>query len=289
MAYQTYALWGRGDIAQTNALVLLEEYVPDNVGTVYRPEVIDRKHKGLRTVLDWFESDDFLGQNGALPTVDLIQSLLDERNENGDEVFLLALWPEDPTNEEFDFIEAVQAQNIMVIDMCRAMDELDLSLYSRPVPTREEKAEARAAAAEVKAEAKRARSRKLSDEVTTESKSEPVTTESTSEEPSDADLVREVIEDMFTGEELGAAILQAIDVYVENKVMEILARRAVEQAEKAEYIRKQADRPPFEPPYVDEHTKPYFRNASGALRPAVGKPRRGEILVNLTPEEVPSE
>src|SRR6185312_17048504 len=101
----TYALWGRGELTPENAKAVLDTYVPENVGTVYRPIVADRNHKGLRNALDWFESPEFLGEGGAVSSDDLIASLLYERegpwdtDRIGDDVFLLALWPEDPTHE----------------------------------------------------------------------------------------------------------------------------------------------------------------------------------------------
>lgn len=296
--YMTYALWGRGDLSEESAKALLEEYIPDNVGTVYRPDVVDRNHQGLRTALAWFESDEFLGDGGAVPTIDIVESLLADRNNNGDEVALLALWPAEPSHEDFDFIESVQASGITVFDLSRALDELDLSLYSRPAPTAEEKAEAKAAAAAEKKP--RGRPRKLSDVakeedegVTTFPTSGPLTTNSESEivvnpekvqitATPDPKELREMVR-VTTGDQL----LAAIDAYVESKVVEILARHNLEQAAKAEDATKD-DRPPFDGPYVGEDTKPYYRNlTTGATRPATGaKPRKGEVVVNLTEAEI---
>jgi hypothetical protein len=278
--YMTYALWGRGQLSQESAKALLEEYIPEDVGTIYRPDVVDRQHQGLRTALAWFEDPEFLGDGGAVPTVDIIASLVHDRDNNGDVVTLLALWPDEPTHEEFDFIESVQNSGITVLDLSRALDFLDLSLYSRPVPTKEEKAEVRAAASADKKP--RGRPRKLSDVakeetdgVTTFPTSGPLTTESKS--VPEAEL-RETIRNGA-----GEVLLAAIDMYVEQKVVEILARYNLEQAAKAADAE---DRPPFDGPYVDPNAKQYYKNlTTGNIRPATGKPRKGEVVVNLTDEE----
>jgi hypothetical protein len=305
MTYMTYALWGRGDLAPENAVKLLEEYIPDNVGTVYRPEVVDREHQGLRNALDWFEAPEFLGEGGAVPTTDIVQSLLADRENNGDEVYLLALWPAEATHEEFDFIELVQNSGITVFDLSRALDELDLSLYSRPEPTKEEKAEAKAAASEVKRGRGRPR-KKLSDDAEAQEaeagkvSETPEPAEVAPEPDVDAGILKSPVYAEVDHEDLKAVVmnemlkdttadllLKALDTYIEAKVAEILARRAVESSAKAEDAAKtEEERPPFDGPYVDVDTKPYFYSKSAnTWRPAVGKPRRGEVVHNLTEEE----
>lgn len=315
--YMTYALWGSGDITPENAKALLEEYVPDNVGTVYRPERITRDEKGLRVALDWFESPDFLGDGGAVPSTDLIQSLTFDRDTQGDDVFLLALWPAVPSHEDFDFIELVQNNGILVIDLGRAWDELDLSLYSRPDPTKEEKAEAKA---EAKKGAPRARRKPVEpaaepepagetqEEFTSPTVEEAATTEVVQTEALDAKglpELQEVVPDAAVPTALAISnaqvtyttaameLMESIDRYVdakiawsvEQKVAEALAGLGVTPAVNAE-AEQDMTRPPFEPPYVGIDTKPYFWNKnSKTYRPAVGGPKRGEQLVNMTEQE----
>jgi hypothetical protein len=303
----TYALWGRGEVTLENATKLLEEYIPDNVGTVYRPERVDRDHKGLRTALDWFEHPDFLGDGGALASTDLVQSLTFDRDTQGDEVYLLALWPEDPTHEEFDFIEAVQNAGITVFDLSRALDELDLSLYSRPEPTKEEKAEARAAARAADKEGTRGRTstRKLSDAAKEEGETretegaEEAVTKATEGPLSETQEVAEAptpthwdvdFESPEFGLELAKAnLLDAIEVFVEAKVnlmrAQYDARQDIELASQPE--QDMTDRPPFDGPFVGEGTTLYYlRKSTGTYRLAGDtKPRRGEQVANLTPEE----
>lgn len=285
-AYQTYALWGMGDITKENATALLEEYIPDNVGTIYRPERITRDHKGLKTALDWFESPDFLGDGGAVPSTDLIQSLTFDRDTQGDEVCLLALWPNEPTHEDFDFIESAQQSGITVIALSHAFVELDLSLYSRPEATKEEKAEARAAAAAEKKP--RGRPRKLSDAAPKEEFVSPTVVEAgatlvTATEPLNCEgLLPEVQVD----DDLTAQMFEGIKRYIDARV-DAGIKAAIAAMTPGDPTKPVVERPPFEPPYVGVDTKPYFHSKStGAYRSGEGtKVRRGEILVNMTDEE----
>lgn len=287
--FMTYALWGTGDITPENATALLDEYIPENVGTIYRPERITRDQKGLRTALDWFESPDFLGEGGAVPSTDLVQSLTFDRDTQGDEVYLLALWPEVPGHEDFDFIESVQANGITVLDLARALDELDLSLYSRPEPTKEEKAEARAEAREAAKTAKAPRTtKKLSDEkpdVVTMGVTEPTvlaTPSAPRQGPAYVEfLLKEESALWRRVEEAKAAFDQAMKEYMETVTVSMIpVREGLEAAE-------DEARPPFDGPYVGEGTTDYFYSKTqDAYRLAAGaKPRRGEIVVRLTPEQ----
>jgi hypothetical protein len=46
------------------------------------------------------------------------------------------------------------------------------------------------------------------------------------------------------------------------------------------------DTPPFDGPYIGIDTTAWYRSKVGKLRPAEGKPRRGETAKNMTAEEV---
>jgi len=288
--YMTYALWGKGDVTPENAAALLDEYIPDNVGTVYRPEVIDRSHKGLRTALDWFESPDFLGAGGAVPSTDLIQSLTFDRDMQGDEVYLLALWPAEPTHEDFDFIESVQNAGITVFDLSRALDELDLSLYSRPEPTKEEKAEARAEARE---EARNGRQRRKLSENTEAPEAEaarevPATVEEdlgVAYVPGPVETAEALVSSTFLAENMFAGIKAYIDDQIRRGIAVAMAEVEMGLHEHSGTPAPE-DRPPFDPPYVGVDTKEYFlQKSTGNWRVANGKPRRGEEVHNLTDDE----
>ena len=284
----TYALWGRGDITPENAKALLEAYIPDNVGTVYRPERIDREHRGLRTALNWFEHPDFLGEGGALASTDIIQSLTFDRNTQGDEIYLLALWPEDPTHEEFDFIAAVQNEGITVFDLSRALDELDLSLYSRPEPTKEEKAEARAATRAAKTGGGthgRTSTRKLSDIAAEEGEArEAEATQEVVTKPAQ-EAAQEEVSPPVQGwdEDLAATMFAGIRNYIDAMVRDAVTLALATTPELVETT----DRPPFDGPFVGVDTTMYYwRKSAGTYRLAGDtKPKRGEQIVNLTPEQ----
>lgn len=274
----TYALWGTGELAPENATALLEEYVPDNVGTVYRPVEVGRDKPGLRNALDWFESPDFLGDGGAVPSTDLVQSLLDDRANNGDEVYLLALWPEVPQHEDFDFIQTVQNSGITVIDLSRAWTELDLTLFSRPEPTAEEKAEAKAAA---KAERAPRTRKKLSDDVP-EQETLPLVVPEKAMEATEAPA-----SSTFLAENLFVALKAYIDEQIQLGIKAAIASAGITivVGNGNPVDVPVEDRPPFDPPYVGEDTKAYFVGSTGKYRPADGKPRRGEIVINMTDDE----
>lgn len=287
----TYALWGSGDLTPENAKALLEEYIPDDVGTIYRPDRIDREHKGLRVARDWFELPKNLGQDGTVPSTDLIQSLIDDRDgEFHDEVYLLALWPEHPTHEDFDFIELAQNSGITVFDLSRALDELDLSLYSRPEPTKEEKAEAKEEAKRGRGRPRGSRNTKISDTTEApEAESAIEATAATEGATVDAPVPTEQVDDI-TNEHVAYAIAamnltDAIDKFVDAKIRHVLSTYGITLTLPA--VPEEApDRPPFDPPYVGEDTKPYFWNKNtGTYRPAIGKPKRGEIVEHLTDEQ----
>jgi hypothetical protein len=289
-AYMTYALWGAGYLDAKNAKALLEEYIPDNVGTVYRPERITRDQAGLRTALAWFESPEFLGEGGAVPTTDPIQSLLDDRDYNGDEVYLLALCPANPTHEDVNFLERAQNEGITVFDLSRALDEVDLSLpaYQRPEPTKEEKAEAKA---EAKAEVKKPTRRRTREPV---AEAEGAGVLDGLKEDLIADVPANVLVPEISNEHVAYALasmnlMDAIDKYVEAKMVHVLSRYGITinlEAPPAPTA-ETAERPPFDGPYVDVDTESYYRSKTGYYRLATGsKPRAGEILENLTAEQV---
>lgn len=312
--YMTYALWGGGHLDPKNAAVLLDEYIPDNVGTVYRPNRITRDQAGLKAALNWFESPDFLGEGGAVATTDPIESLLADHEQNGDEVFLLALWPEEPTEDDFAFIEYAQNSGITVLDLSRAMDELDLSVYTRPAPPKPAKEDA------PKEDAKPATRRRRTTKATasaTETTTVPagpdvnaVPDEIAATEPTPAPTVeenpvapvevplpevdqREIELQLRVANAYMAlgAVQQAyteamieLSLYRRDKALGTEIRAALEQ-DVREDVLFHGD-VPFDGPYVGVDTKTYYRNKDGYMRPAEGKPRRGELTVELTAQEI---
>jgi len=363
---ETYALWGTGDITPVNAKTLLDEYIPepDKVGSVYRPEYVGRELKGLRIVQDYFEDPSYGGAGATEATTDPLASLLEAREQEGDSVYLLMLWPENPTREDFAFVRSFQDKSIPVLDLCRAMDELDLTLYTEPEPPKEpavKKARARktpvepapeapveepksdlktAVEAEISraAEIERTMSERVhvgkpvdlgtmrwswspdmplaaSEMVTTTIASDCSGTEWVSDQlpfdpplPEAESLVTPTLRmlNIETGSleptaiELG--LLRLIRIMIRAEVAEQLAfnqttlprtlsNNLLDGADKARVtgtapIDTGDDTPPFDGPYVGIDTTAWYRSKVGKIRPAEGKPRRGEIAQNLTAEEV---
>jgi hypothetical protein len=381
---ETYALWGTGDITPVNAKTLLDEYIPepDKVGSVYRPEYVGRELKGLRIVQDYFEDPSYGGAGATEATTDPLASLLEAREQEGDSVYLLMLWPENPTREDFAFVRSFQDKSIPVLDLCRAMDELDLTLYTEPEPPKEpavKKTRARKtpvepapeAPVEPKSDLKTAVEAEISRAAEIERTvserahaGKPFGTEWVSDQlPFDPPLPEMVTTTIAsdcsgtmqaeslvtptlsmlnietgslepTAVELG--LLRLIRIMIRDEVAEQLAfnqttlpegsdeqdmrltPREVDQLDRALYeddtpaVPKLArtlannlldgadkarvtgtapidtgdDTPPFDGPYVGIDTTPWYRSKVGKLRPAEGKPRRGEIAQNLTAEEV---
>jgi hypothetical protein len=324
----TYALWGTGTLDPRNAEALLSQYVPDldSIGFIYRPDRIPRENKGLRTAVDWFEAMvKAQGLNcGTTPSQDLLASLLDARDTEGDKIVLIALWPEAPTREDFAYIRSFEAAGILVVDLSRALDDLDLSLYTEPDAPKEPK---------VKAEPKKRGAKKLSDVpedadiITTVDASGMVIAETVSTETLDqrlrdltpASVIHErnmndpeyalayaeqppesldaEVVDLYQGlaEVIGVDAARAIDDFINAKIRLALVHRtepggglsiATQVGFAMEYIKDNYQDPPFDGPYIDEDTSPYYTDRNKNIRPAEGKPRRGEIVINLGPLEL---
>lgn len=121
-AYMSIALWGTGEVDPRAASALLNDFLPDKLGSVLRPESVGRG--SLRHVVNWFEGDDQLGENGTIGSVQLHSDLVGLRDAEGDDITLIVLWPEAPTQEDIAFVEEFQASGVRVLDLCGALDEL---------------------------------------------------------------------------------------------------------------------------------------------------------------------
>lgn len=120
--YTSVALWGTGETDPRAASALLNDYLPDKLGSVLRPESVGRG--SLRHVINWFEGDDQLGEDGTISSSDLVRDLLEVRDQEGDATTLIVLWPANPTQEDIAFAESAMAAGIEVLDLCGALDEL---------------------------------------------------------------------------------------------------------------------------------------------------------------------
>lgn len=242
--YTSYALYGSGNIEPKNVETLLTEYLPEEVGSVFRPEYVDRDMKGMRNVLDFLESEDNLGEGGCIPSSDLLASLEEIHESEGDNIEFLVLWPENPSNEDFDFIERLQIRGIKVHDLSRAMDEIDLRLYERPKEDKPKK---------------------------TRKKAEP---ENLQEElPIDIPNPDKTAADILAGL-LGNDAFVALTQFIDEKIQTALNNQTPHT------LPIPTEPPPFDGPYENVEGKvQVYQAKDGTTRPAMGKPRRGEKVV----------
>jgi hypothetical protein len=124
--YTSYGIWGSGKVDSGNADALLRDFIAEDLGTVYRPVRVPRSHSGLKTVIDWFEDDELLGPGGldSNATDDILGDLKGNRTVDGDDIILIALWPEAPTQEDSDYVREFIEAGIRVVDLCQALDDL---------------------------------------------------------------------------------------------------------------------------------------------------------------------
>jgi hypothetical protein len=157
--FKSYALWGTGEVDNRASVALLEDYLPkEGLGAIIHPTSVGRG--SLRSVVNWLEGDDQLGENGTIGSDDLVRDLLEIRAEEGDDLVFIALWPTNPTKEDIALVESAMASGIPVLDLCAALDELvitdEMREASEPVtekPKRETK-KAREAREAAESEAK---------------------------------------------------------------------------------------------------------------------------------------
>lgn len=151
-------VWGSGEVDPRAASALLNDYLPNTLNAVLRPENVGRG--SLRSVINWIEGDDQLGEAGTVGSSDLVRDLLALRDTEGDEVVLVVLWPATPSKEDIAFADSAVAEGIRVLDLCAALDELavtdEMRAAASPVPekprrlTKAQKEEAARLATELK-------------------------------------------------------------------------------------------------------------------------------------------
>lgn len=316
----SYALIGSGKVEAGSALALLDDYLPDSeLGAFYRPATVERGP--LRDVLNLIETDPddggLLGPDSTLPTEDVISDLLDRRDD-GHDVTLIVLWPEEEDEDLREIVELAFENEIPVKNLSALLDDLDL--------------EETAVEEEVE-EPKRGRGRpkkEKTEEPEAKPEPSPVEVEQTAVESgdvwNDADaaadakstVVSEVKVQEVASQYFNEALMGALAGYVTNVVYKIaqengwpLAGATVAKAvaetpvptpaaptapkrgaatPSASKTRGVTDEPPFEGPYKDAKDlgpkKAYFQNEDGELRIARGRPRKGEKRIELAPSEV---
>jgi hypothetical protein len=331
--YTSVALWGSGETDIRAATALLNDYLPEKIGSVLRPETVGRG--SLRSVVNWLEGDDQLGENGTVGTPDVVSSLLELEDSEGDDIVLITLWPVSPSREDILLADSAVASGIPVLDLCAALDELiitdDMREAANPAPekpkretkkAREEREAAERELAEAKAkealELEIARAAEIARNM--ESRGQETVTQTEALDingmpeldpwvevgvPLDAirKIVREELQRIFSdyGFEKPRVHVgsepwiesQAVAAAFDKGVTEAKPKRGKLSAMTEEVPVTHAKEPlpeddgtvPFRGPYTDGKLG-YYMSEDGFYRRSNGKPRRGEVEVFLTAEEI---
>jgi hypothetical protein len=292
--------FGSGKVPPATATALLNKDLPQNLGAVIRPAEITRKMATLSAVVDWLEAE--VGPDGVLPSGDLVADLL-ARQMEGDEIALIAILPDEPTETELATLKDARENDIRVKDLAKALDDVDWDVLFPPEPepeVTEEPAPAVAASA-----------------VEAVAQGSPYATEQLlgglagyvtalvykilREEgvPLSSDAARNVTGAVAPSAlKAAAARAQAAKPGADAKPAARSPRtRAAKPAAKpaADASELPDDEPPFEGPYVGDDlqeasasakTYKYYVNPDGAYRLARGLPRRGEEIASLTQAEI---
>lgn len=282
MPRASYAFAGSGDVDTGNASALLDDFLPRALGALYRPERVPRTQKALSGVIDWLEGPEVLGENGTVASDDLIASLL-ERREQGDDVALIVIWPEEPSEDEIALVTTAREQDIRVLSLGDAIDDL---LWEPPAPEPDEP---------------------------------PAEETITPGGDIEDDLVQAAVGAIDgVAEQLAHSFTESLALFVRRIVRDELAKRdsaAAAPAAPAEETpakparasrasargrastRTETDEPSGRPPATAKFsdgdkatqttpTTKYYVNEDGHYRLAKARPRRGETPVELTPAEV---
>ena len=275
----SFAFSGSGDAESENFIPLLDSNLPEDpepgvsgIGAVYRPTRVPRANSGLGKVVTWLEGE--LGKRNVQASDDLVASLL-HRREEGDDVTLVMVWPEEPDDDEQKLVLFARAHDIRVVDLNGAFD--DLQWEPEQPEVQEDPAEAETAPAAALAKI----------------------TELVPDDVADAllvalrafvtDVAVEVFEQRSgTG---GGPAKPSVNIsgWGNLSPIEVDASRTYGKSS-ATQTPAVADEslPPFDGPYKDPAlpTTAYFVNPDGRYRIARARPRKGDERVLLTKAEV---
>lgn len=259
----SFAFGGTGDAHPENFTPLLDAFLPEDpepgvsgIGAVYRPVRVPRANSGLGKVVTWLETE--LGKRNVQASDDLIGSLL-HRREQGDDVTLVMVWHEEPDDDDQKIVLAARENDIRVVDLNGALDDLTWE------PEQPEEPATEAEAVEVFAAVALAKM---------------------------SELVPDDVVDAFLVASRAFITAIAVEVYEQRAgAVSVSAARPgtiSHDDAMAELLTDKSDVPPFDGPYKDpsEPKTAYFANPDGRYRVARARPRKGEERVLLTQAEI---
>lgn len=256
----SFAFGGTGDAHPENFTPLLDAFLPEDpepgvsgIGAVYRPTRVPRASYGLGKVVTWLETE--LGKRNVQASDDLIGSLL-HRREQGDDVTLVMVWPDEPDDDDQKLVLHARDYDIRVVDLNGALDDLTWE------PEQPEEPATEAEAVEVFAAVALAKM---------------------------SELVPDDVVDAFLVASRAFITAIAVEVYEQRSgAVPSTAQAIAERLPDDVASPKDESHPPFDGPYKDpsEPKTAYFANPDGRYRVARARPRKGEERVLLTQAEI---
>lgn len=128
------AFYGSGTVNDETAVDLIANWLPKSLGAVYRPTRVPRRNATLNGLITWLESEpdddkgplgDTLGKDGTVGVDNLIDALLARRG-HGDDIVIVAAWPDEPSEEDLALVQRAKDEGILVKNLAAALDDLEL-------------------------------------------------------------------------------------------------------------------------------------------------------------------
>lgn len=143
----SFGFAGSGEVDAGNAERLLNDLLPQDypdgtaaIGGIYRPAKVPRSAQGLNAAVTWLENE--LGKRNVHGVDDLIETLAKRRDDDGDEVTLVMVWPAEPSDDDKELVLRARGAGIRVLDLAAALDTLTWEPPAPEVPEEAAPAEA---------------------------------------------------------------------------------------------------------------------------------------------------
>lgn len=286
ITHTSVAFTGTGPIDEGNAVALLNDYLPQALGAVFRPTRVPRSNKSLSAVVAWLEDELKTpdGKSGLIPTDDPVASLVGRRDDNGDDIVLIYLWPEEPSDEDMELVTKARAEDIRVMSLTDALD--DLLWEPEPVEPEAEPAAEQGPPWDENADAQPGLQEQLSAAAQAVAGTFAQQLEAT---------IREIVRDEIArlAAERGIAAPDAEPATARGKASKSAAPKAASKPKGTDEINDSGGTvlsPKFQGASGGSDSEDdkitYYMSEEGRYRKAKSRPRRGEQRVPLTPAEV---